>query len=392
MLNKEDRLRLTMSKALHAQDYIILRTLYAPLITHEALTLYETFVALASVPQRIKNHLLVQKLTMLSCERIEEQRIVLEQYLLLKTYYDAVKNAYWYELIPPKSGNEFLSHDVFGRLYLRKMGKQAYEYMKRCYAPEDGTKEGYQEISEHMSALFRDWDDTKEEVFTALRPKEISQPLHFNFDLFLNDLSAMILPLAERTKENLDFIAEKADLYGIDEKEMQKLVGKSMDIKKNRLDRKKLIRYMQNTHQELIAQVEDPYALAPIRFLQQKQNGIAVSKSDQNLIDSLLSQTYHFAPQVINVLIEYVLERCDQHLRRAYVEKVAATWVRLGIDTKEKALALIQSENQRPSASGAKKQLPEWFYEQNTSQEEERSVAEDQALMENLRKLREQHG
>lgn len=123
MLNKEDRLRLTMSKALHAQDYIILRTLYAPLITHEALTLYETFVALASVPQRIKNHLLVQKLTMLSCERIEEQRIVLEQYLLLKTYYDAVKNAYWYELIPPKSGNEFLSHDVFGRLYLRKNGQ-----------------------------------------------------------------------------------------------------------------------------------------------------------------------------------------------------------------------------------------------------------------------------
>ena len=390
MLNREDRLKIEMLASLRQEDFNVLHLLYAPLIGKDAITLYETLRALSMMPQKIKNHLLIQKLCGQSCELIEGSRTLLEQYLLVKTYYDGTKNAYLYELYPPKSGDQFLSHDVFGRLYLRKMGKQVYEYMKRCFASGSNGKESYQEISVHMSALFHDWDDAKEESFVQLRPKLRQLPIHFNFDLFLNGLSAMIFPLSERTKENLDFIAEKADLYGIDEKEMQKLVGKSMDLKQNKLDQKKLIRYIQSSHKEFIKQVEDPYALPPIRFLQEKQNGIAVSKSDQRLIDTLLYETYHLQPQVIIVFIEYVLERCNQSLSRAYVEKVAGRWVRLGIDTKDKALALIQEEISKGKKNTSKKELPQWFYEQEAVKEE--SEIDDAALMEELRKLRDTHG
>lgn len=390
MLNREDRLKIEAVTSLHQEDMNILQLLYGPLIGRDALTLYETLAALAMMPQQIKNHLLIQKLCNQSCERIEENRILLEQYLLVKTYYDAAKNAYCYELYPPKSGDRFLTHDVFGRLYLRKMGKQVYEYMKRCFAPKDDGKENYREISAHMSALFHDWDEAQEESFDRLRPKVKQMPMHFDFDLFLNGLSAMVFPLRERTKENLDFIAEKADLYGIDEKEMQKLVGKSIDIKQNKLDHKKLIRYMQSSRREFVKQTEDPYALPPIRFLQEKQNGIAVSKSDQRLIDTLLYETYHLQPPVINVLIEYVLERCDQSLSRAYVEKVAGRWVRLGIDTKDKALALIAQEADKGKKNTAKKALPQWFHDQEAQGDED--VVDDAALMEELRKLRDTHG
>lgn len=393
MLNKEDRLNLEMAVALRQEDIGVLRLLYAPLIGSDALCLYETLASLYTMPQKIKNHLLVQKISALSMESIENNRTVLEQYLLIKTYYDATKNVYLYVLDVPKRGDQFLSHDVFGRLYLRKMGKQVYEYMKRCFAQNHADMQSYQEISAHMNALFTDWDEQKEQTFSDLQPKISDAPYHFNFDLFLNGLSVMILPLSERTKENLDFIAEKADLYGIDEKEMQKLVGKSMDLKRNQLDRKKLIRYMQNSRQEFIRHVEDPYALPPVRFLQEKQNGVAVSKSDQKLIDSLLNETYHFPPQVINVLIEYVLERCDQSLSRSYVEKVASTWVRLGIDTKEKALSVIKAQDSqtKTKTNPKEKQLPKWFHEDAQIEGESDEQIDAEALMEDLRKLREQY-
>ena len=41
-------------------------------------------------------------------------------------------------------------------------------------------------------------------------------------------------------------------------------------------------------------------------------------------------------------MIEYVLDKNNQNLNKNYVEKVASSWVRLKIDTKDKALAHIR--------------------------------------------------
>lgn len=210
----------------------------------------------------------------------------------------------------------------------------------------------------------------------------------------MNDLSPMILPLSERTKENLDFIAEKAQIYGINEMDMRKLVGKSMDLKSNRLDRKKLVNKMKKHKSTNVAvPPEDPYDISSKQFLQQRQNNIELSKSDLNLLD-LLNDKYHMSSQVINVLLEYVMERNQQSLARNYVEKVAAAWVRLGIDTKAKALAYCQKEAQQTNyASQQSKQLPQWFYEQDVSETRAQEEAvSDEELMEQLRKLRGQHG
>ena len=262
--------------------------------------------------------------------------------------------------------------------------------MKRSFAKDHEDISTYQEITAHIRDVFQNWSEQQEQQFMDLRPTLPQTSMNFRFDRFLNDLSPMLLPLSERTKENLDFIAEKADIYGIDEKEMQKLVGKSMDLKANRLDRHKLVRYLQQSQKEFTKQIEDPYQLPPIRFLQDKQKGIAVSRADQNLIDHVLFEQYHFEPQLINVLIEYVLDRCNQTLRRNYVEKVASTWVRLGIDTKEKALRHIEEEAKQPDIKQKQKELPKWFYEKDV--QEGQPDVDNEALTDKLRKLRDQYG
>lgn len=394
MLRKEDRLKLESCIHLHQEHSRSLHLLYGPLMGKEALYLYEELYALASMPQKIKNHLLIQKISGMSMEAIESARETLEQYLLIKTYYDGTKNAYIYSLNTPKTGMEFLCHDVFGRLYFKKMGKQVYEYMKKNFASVTEDKEGYQDITTSLRSLLSDWQEEEESQFSTMKPKQEELHTNFRFDLFLHGLSTMILPVSERNKETLSFIAQKADLYGIDEKEMQKLVGKSMDLKHNKLDRKKLITYMQKSQKEFTRVMEDPYQLPPVRFLQNKQNGVRVSEADQRLIDVTLSETYHLKPEVINVLIEYVLDRCHQTFRKAYVEKVAATWVRLGIDTKEKALETIQNEGKETKQYRSKsetKELPKWYTDQDSVPIKEEDLDED-ALMEKLRKLGVNHG
>ena len=391
MSGKEKRLKIECTITLSHAHFQSLRMLYAPLLGKEALSLYETLYSLAKQSQPIKNHLLICKLCGFSFDVLEEKRMILETHLLIKTYFDGARNLYLYELQYPKYGCDFLAHEVFGRLYMNKMGKQVYEFMKKSFAVQSEDKKAYKEISTHMSDLLRNWDDEQEEQFLNEKPEPLKESCFFRFERFLNDLSPMILPLSERTKENLDFIAEKAQIYGINEIDMRKLVGKSIDLKNNRLDRKKLINKMQkHKSTEIVKPPKDPYDTSSKQFLKQRQNNIELSKSDLNLIN-LLNDKYHMSSQVINVLLEYVMERNQQSLARNYVEKVAAAWVRLGIDTKDKALAYCQKESQQTNyASQPSKQLPKWFYEQDTNEPkaQEEAVSDDE-LMAQMQKLRE---
>ena len=85
---------------------------------------------------------------------------------------------------------------------------------------------------------------------------------------------------------------------------------------------------------------KDPYKMSPVKFLQNKQNGIPVVKSDQALIERLCKE-FQFPIEVVNTLIEYTLQQTNQQFSRNYVEKVAASWVRLGVDSRKKALDII---------------------------------------------------
>lgn len=391
MLKSEDKLKLELHGTWTSANMQSWMMLYAPLIGKDAAMLYQSLMTLATLPQTVKNHLLLSKISMLSMERMETQRVVLEQYLLIKSYYNANKHTYLYAIYMPKEGNEFLRHDVFGRLYMKQMGKQVYEFARKNFAGSQEDKEDYQEISMSMRSLMQDWDETKEQSFDELRPKHQEEMIYdFNFQVFLQDLSTMIFPQAQRTKENLHFIAEKAELYGISEKDMQKYVGKSVNVKTGILDRNKLIKFMQANKKDYDQIFDDPYQMPPIRFLQMKQHGVAVSSADQRLIDAVLSEKYHLQSEVINVLIEYVLERCNQVLSKSYVEKVAATWVRLNVDTAQKAKEVISLEGKEKKSYRApvQKQLPSWYHDQDSVQKESEEI-DAEALMQELRKLGE---
>ncbi len=112
--------------------------------------------------------------------------------------------------------------------------------------------------------------------------------------------------------------------------------------------------------------------------MQNKQKGIPVVKSDQALIERLCTQ-FQLSVEVVNTLIEYTLQQTHQQFSRNYVEKVAASWVRLGVDSRKKALEII---NQAPTENKREKKeekvvLDEKFY----TQKEEKSDTQIQQEM-----------
>lgn len=386
MLAKEDKCKIEVVGEMSKERLAAFHMLYTPLIGSDACILYQTLLAIGTRNVKIKNHLLIEKLTKQSIALIEKSRRILEQYLLLKTYYDGLHNTYIYQLYMPKDGTTFLRHEVFGRLYLKEMGKQVYEFNKLCFAVHVEDKQGYTEITiPFENVLKEDWEDKQEEMFRKSKPNvdlhtQNDVPLSFNFDRFLNGFSNMVFPLSARTGANLQMIGELATIHGIDEMEMRKFVSQSVDMKTGKLNEeilKKKVRNAKAVYED--KKDQNPYSLPPVIFLQKKQNGIKVSGADKFLIENLISE-FKMKPEVVNVLIEYVLASTNQRFTRSYVEKVAGVWIRLGIDTSEKALALLEEEKstKKGTKNVEKKELPTWFKDQDSVEGKKEEVNEEE--------------
>ena len=207
-------------------------------------------------------------------------------------------------------------------------------------------------------------------------------PLSFNFDRFLAGITKTIFPESQRSEQNLRLIGELATIHGIDEQDMIAIVNKAVDVKSGKLRielLKKLARASKSKFEVL--ENQDPYRLPPVVFLQNKQHGVEVSRSDKFLIETLI-RDYRMQPEVVNVLIEYVLDTKNQQFPKAYVEKVAGTWVRLGIDTAEKARKQIQKEqaNRKSFKANKEKKLPSWYHDQSDIPNDTEDFNEEEML------------
>lgn len=363
-MKTEDSCKLEMNGQLDAEGLSSLRLLYAPLIGEEAVSLYQLLAVLAVSRRPITNHRLIVQLANMSIERFEQQRQILERHLLLKTFLDPKTNQYLYHILPVKSGNAFLRHEVFGRLYLRRMGKDAYEFAKLYFAEEHTDTKSYVELTASFSPDDPQWLQSSSDAFIRLRPSA-TQRAHpadgFDYERFLQGFERRFPPQLQ-TKEHLELIGELAQAHGIDALEMRKLVNQCINPRTKEFN-VELLKKKARAKGRIIDDVpKDPYQASPVQFFRQLQPGIPISAADSRLIESLLVD-YHLPKEVVNVLIEHVLARTDQSFPRSYVEKVASSWARLGIDTLEKAKAQAEKERSDKAYVPRQKTLPKWYGE-----------------------------
>lgn len=386
MLKKEDLLILEMNKEITPEVYSTLQLLYYPLMGLNACLFYTTLLSFIHKKIPVNDHVLLANTCGMSMEAIKKARSVCEEFLLMRSFYHKENNTYLYVMDVPLTPNRFLSHEVFGRLFLNKMGEEVVAVYKKQIAGKKRSRSGYQEISSTMNDLLKNnWDSSQERVFQNVKEEinEINYDyLHIIFDekIFLSGLSELIFPKKERTKKNLRQIAEIATIYGINESMMKSLISKGIRLPENKFDANKLKDACFKTKAKYISENKDPFTLPPRRYLEYKQNGVSLNKADLLLIEKMICE-YRLQPEVINVLIETCLLKYDQKIVGTTLERMAASWMRLNIDTMEKARVQQQKElNVSLKKASGTAIVQNWDYE-----EEEISEDVKASLIEKIR-------
>ena len=353
-----------------------LNLLYGPLMGKNSICLYEFLGSIQNLVELEDVYLLLN----MNASQFDIARNRLEQYHLIETYVH--EGDMLILLYAPLLPDSFLCHETYSRLYLASVGAKCFDKVKAMLYKDKTVSSSYTRVESPLDVSILDsWNESKEIAFEKVKPT-IKQKYDFDFATLFKGMDR-IFPVRLRTSENLDRIAEMAKIYGIDAKDMRKYVQRSTNPSTHVFDLEKL-KDMVMRNRKVMEVSKDPYKMSPVKFLQNKQNGIPVVKSDQALIERLCKE-FQFPIEVVNTLIEYTLQQTNQQFSRNYVEKVAASWVRLGVDSRKKALDIINQsslENKRDKKA-EKVVLDDKFY----TQKEEKSDAQLHKEMLELQKM-----
>ena len=353
-----------------------LNLLYGPLMGKNSICLYEFLGSIQNLVELEDVYLLLN----MNASQFDIARNRLEQYHLIETYVH--EGDMLILLYAPLLPDSFLCHETYSRLYLASVGAKCFDKVKAMLYKDKTVSSSYTKVESPLDVSILDsWNESKEIAFEKVKPT-IKQKYDFDFATLFKGMDR-IFPVRLRTSENLDRIAEMAKIYGIDAKDMRRYVQRSINPSTHVFDLDKL-KEMVMSNRKVMETSKDPYQMPPVKFLQNKQNGIPVVKSDQALIERLCKE-FQFPIEVVNTLIEYTLQQTNQQFSRNYVEKVAASWVRLGVDSRKKALDIINQsplENKRDKKA-EKVVLDDKFY----TQKEEKSDAQLHKEMLELQKM-----
>lgn len=356
-----------------------LNLLYGPLMGKNSICLYEFLGSIQNLVELEDVYLLLN----MNASQFDIARNRLEQYHLIETYVH--EGDMLILLYAPLLPDSFLCHETYSRLYLASVGAKCFDKVKAMLYKDKTVSSSYTKVESPLDVSILDsWNESKEIAFEKVKPT-IKQKYDFDFATLFKGMDR-IFPVRLRTSENLDRIAEMAKIYGIDAKDMRKYVQRSTNPSTHVFDLEKL-KDMVMRNRKVMEVSKDPYKMSPVKFLQNKQNGIPVVKSDQALIERLCKE-FQFPIEVVNTLIEYTLQQTNQQFSRNYVEKVAASWVRLGVDSRKKALDIINQsplENKRDKKA-EKVVLDDKFY---TQKEEKSDVQLHKEMLELQKMLKE---
>lgn len=322
----------------------VISIFYLPLIGRNALMLYSVLVSESIKPIMTELKRLCI-LTSLDINDLEKEIITLERYSLISTF--KKDNTYLFKVNNPSTINEFVSNEIYSRLYLQRVGKEQNDISISRYVNKKISEKGYENITHKFDMnLLASWDEMAESVYQNGKKKLYDDDIKITFDyeLFLRecDKSSLLFPHKYRSEDNMKAIGQIATIFSIPADKMVKLVARSIDNDNDLLDLEKLRIKAINEKSVLTSEKEVDYSLPPVEFLYRLQN-IPVSSADKKLLEYLQIEL-KMNIEVINILIEYVLKATEGRMSKAYVEKVATTWIRQGIDTAEKAKAQIENE------------------------------------------------
>ncbi len=371
-LNKEDFYEVYLNSIISDFDHDTLTMLYQPIVGSHAISLYLTLYADYKKKSDIAS---LEDLLLemgIDISNLTEAKNKLEGIGLIRTYYkkDKEQSFLKFVLYAPKTPKEFFDDILFKGLLISRIGEKKVQQYLRRYKTKKLDLEGYNEISASFNDVFKSSLD--ENVYSSTLNivggygrKVIDVSKGFDNAKFLSSLENFnILPKAIK-KSDMKKISELALLYGVNEEIMSDYVSQAYrPEEKEKIDyemvkelcvKDKSYQVLRKNGSNNIAysstskmgkKVEMMQTYSALDYLKIKQNNGAVSPSDVKLITEL-NESYGLNSSVINVLIDYCLERNNNQLSRTYVTKIAASLNREGITSTLDAMNYLKQNSRR---------------------------------------------
>lgn len=392
-LKTKDTFRVECRDSISQESLFSLYMYYQPVIGPAAAALYMTLYAEGRTQHTQENHSHLSALLRMSIDDIERARIRLEEYMLLRTYAQEqeTRTNYIYVLHVPLSRENFLSSAELRNAYASAVGQKQAEAAVARVQSEKLSVNGYKEVTRIIAHRTEKRDYETDVVYSKVSPRyrfeDDDEAINFDYEKFFLTTSTLVFPAELRTQENLKLIGKLATVHGLSADRMRILVSKCINMENMTFDGERLKLLSEKAVPD-ITKASDPYSLPPVSFLQAKQNGAPVSLTDRRILEDL-SVKMHFPPEVINVMIEYILKKSKNRLVRAFVEMVAGEWARDGVHTKEQAIAATKKKTTAQTYARKEKAVPAYM---NGEQPEDTETPASEQDLNELRNLMKKMG
>ena len=305
----------------------------------------------------------------MTCGEFEQAMNALEAVALVNTYIsEGEEDSYFsFVLFSPLTPNEFVEDPLLSGTLRKYIGEEGVAQIEARYKPVDARKDDMTDISTTFSEYFS--PDLEQGYYTAEEMKvKGKRKSHVRTDFDRGEFERCFREHGENlswlNEDDFVYIERIATLYGFSEEAVASLVMESFGYKdrkkvfdRYRFDRRcddsKEMKYFRQPkgqksqvsgETQRAKHIELMDSRSPVEYLSIKQNGHAVAPSDKALLRRLAFE-YGLPDPVINALITYCLEKSNNALIPAYVEKVAASLQRAGITTARDAMEFLIGGN-----------------------------------------------
>lgn len=400
-LSNNDYYKIYKASLISDNDLKTIVSLYQPIIGNNAAMLYNTFLNEIDFQEwvPVSTHEMLSKKTGLNLVDISVARKRLEAIGLVKSYRKVDENdiaSYYYFLYAPKSPASFFKDPLFVGLLTSVVGEKELSRLKRVYFVKEPNLNGFKEVTVSYKSVY---DQNK----FALIP-EGEKLFTNNVGLIKDELD--IKSLIKLMKEKYGFannlfnesiifeVTRLATLFGLKEETMASCLNHVYNASEKTFDLEELYSVCRNT---LIVPVEKDNSsveeydndskfakkvnymnqCSPYDYLKVLSHNSNPSPADVAILNTL-SREYGLNNGVINAIIEYTLNVCDNELPRAFCEKLAATLKRKNI------VNAMEAINALTSKKGRKKKIVETNNDNEVTSSEEVSDEDFMKMMEGL--------
>ena len=403
-ISKNDYYEIRFASMITNVDKDTLLELYQPLIGAAACALYLTMLKQkrnADGGTIFKMEQLL-KTMQLSADNLLSARHFLEAVGLIRTYESKSEDVrcYIYQVYSPKSPKAFFEDILFSGLLIQAVGDKEAKRLANKYKANLSIPDEYKEVSASFVDVYKpNYDDPA--FFKTFGHQIIGRDhgraqLTFNHDLFFKYIGENSeLDASQFKKKDMKEIERLATLFGLNEKQMANIVVKEywvngslhleFDKIKNRAEEEIKVNVTPVNEKsnvsgdsELASKIQMMDEVAPAKFLQYLQNGTKPARSDINIINSL-SKDYGFGNGIINVIVDYVLNKNSNVLSKNYCEKIASSLAREGCKSTIDAMNYLNKITVKVNKKVSPKKPVVQVEEEET--EEDVSLDEIQALI-----------